>query len=566
MSDTPQSTGATAGDAGHDHHDEPSYLSYGREKGLFQFLKGWLITVDHKRIGIMYLISVLAFFAVAGFTAVVFRMELMTAAPDLLTGDQYNKAFTLHGGVMVFLVIIPLTPAALGNFLLPLMLGAKDVAFPRLNLASFYIYWMGAFLLLYAVLAGGFDTGWTFYTPYSTTAVGPITWALLGAFTLGFSSIFTGLNFIVTIHKMRAPGMGFFRMPLMLWALYATALTQLLATPVLAITLALVMMERIMGVGIFNPELGGDPVLMQHFFWFYSHPAVYIMILPAFGIISELVAVHSRKRIFGYGAIALSSVSIALIGFLVWGHHMFVSGQSELAGVVFSFITFFVAVPTAIKIFAWVGTMWGGSVRFNTPMLYALSFMFLFLIGGLTGLFLSTMSTDVHLHDTYFVVAHFHYTIMGGEIFALFAALYYWFPKMTGREFNETLGRLHFALMFIGFQLVFIPMFQVGIKGMNRRIADYQAAYEGYNYFISLSSFLLGASFIFFLVNMILSWVNGRQAAANPWGASTLEWQLSSPPPEHNFDEQPVFTGGAYEYGVPNATPHAVLGGTTDRA
>ena len=533
---------------GHDHADEPSYLSYGREKGLWSFIKSWLFTVDHKRIGIMYLVSVLFFFAVAGFTAIFFRIELMTAAPDFMSGDTYNKAFTLHGGVMVFLVIIPLTPAALGNFVLPLMLGAKDVAFPKLNLASLYVYWAGAALLVWAVLGGGFDTGWTFYTPYSTTASGPITWALLGAFTLGFSSIFTGLNFIVTIHKMRAPGMGFFRMPLMLWALYATALTQLLATPVLAITLLLVVMERVMGIGIFNPELGGDPVLMQHFFWFYSHPAVYIMILPAFGIISELVSVHSRKRIFGYGAIALSSVSIALIGFLVWGHHMFVSGQSELSGVVFSFLTFFVAVPTAIKIFSWTGTMWGGSVRFNTPMLYTLSFLFLFLIGGLTGLFLSTMSTDVHLHDTYFVVAHFHYVMASGAVIGFLGGLHHWWPKMFGTMYNEKAGQAGALLIFFGFNLTFFPQFVAGSRGMPRRYHEYVSEYEGMQLMSSYGSFILAAGLVWVLFYLLYALFRGPKAPDNPWGGVTLEWETATPPIEHNFHHTPVCVRGPYDF------------------
>ena len=551
MSDTPETTEAAVDhhdDHGHDHHDEPSYLVYGKEKGMAAFLKGWFVTVDHKRIGILYLISVLFFFLIAGLAAIIVRTELMTAAPDLLTGDQYNVAFTLHGGIMVFLVIIPLTPAALGNFVLPLMLGAKDVAFPKLNLASLYVYWTGAALLVYAVLGGGFDTGWTFYTPYSTQAVGPVTWALLGAFTLGFSSIFTGLNFIVTIHKMRAPGMGFFRMPLMLWALYATALTQLLATPVLAITLALVVMERIMGVGIFNPELGGDPVLMQHFFWFYSHPAVYIMILPAFGIISELVSVHSRKRIFGYGAIALSSVSIALIGFLVWGHHMFVSGQSELSGVVFSFLTFFVAVPTAIKIFSWVGTMWGGSIRFNTPMLYTLSFLFLFLIGGLTGLFLSTMASDVHLHDTYFVVAHFHYVMASGAVISFLGGLHHWWPKMFGTMYNETLGRIGALIIFIGFNLTFFPQFVMGSRGMPRRYHEYVPEFESLHWMSTIGSYVLAAGLFLVLFYLLYALFKGPKATDNPWGAVTLEWETATPPIEHNFHHTPVCVRGPYDF------------------
>jgi len=490
----------------------------------------------------MYLVSVLFFFAVAGFTAIFFRWELMTAAPDVMDGDTYNKAFTLHGGIMVFLVIIPLTPAALGNFLLPLMLGAKDVAFPKLNLASLYVYWAGAALLVWAVLGGGFDTGWTFYTPYSTTAVGPITTALFGAFTLGFSSIFTGLNFIVTIHKMRAPGMGFFRMPLMIWALYATALTQLLATPVLAITLLLVAMERIMGIGIFNPDLGGDPVLMQHFFWFYSHPAVYIMILPAMAVVSEIIAAFSRKHIFGYRMIAYSSVSIALLSFLVWGHHMFVSSESTLATLIFSAITFTIAIPSAIKVFNWLATLYKGSVALDTPMLYALGFMWLFTIGGLTGLFLAVLSTDVVLHDTYFVVAHFHYVMVGGTLFAFLGGLHYWWPKMTGKMYSETSGRIAAVTAFIGFNLAFFPQFIMGSRGMPRRYADYTADFELYHRLSTTGTLILGVGLAMLAYTLLRSLFSGKKAPANPWGAATIEWECPSPPPHHNFDHPPLAT------------------------
>jgi cytochrome c oxidase subunit 1 len=528
-------------DDAHGHAEEPSYIN--ARKGLMS----WIVTLDHKRIGILYLLSTMFFFAIAGFSAVAVRLELFTPAGDMMSGDAYNKMFTLHGGIMVFLVIIPLTPAALGNFLLPLMLGAKDVAFPRLNLASYYIYVAGAMLLVSAVLLGGFDTGWTFYTPYSSSAGGPVTWALLGAFTLGFSSIFTGLNFVVTIHKMRAPGLTMWKMPLMIWALYATSITQLLATPVLAITLLLLVMERVLGIGIFDPAMGGDPVLMQHFFWFYSHPAVYIMILPAFGIISELVAVHSRKRIFGYGAIALSSVSIAVIGFLVWGHHMFVSGQSTLSGAVFSFLTFFVAVPTAIKTFGWVATMYKGSIRFTTPMLYTLSFLFLFTIGGLTGLFLSTMATDVHLHDTYFVVAHFHYVMASGAVISFLGGLHHWWPKIFGTMYDEAKGRIGAVIIFAGFNLTFFPQFVMGSQGMPRRYHSYVPEYALWHQLSTIGSLVLAFG-LFYVAWYLLKALKGPKAPDNPWGGVTLEWATATPPIEHNFHETPVVTHGPYDF------------------
>ena len=457
-------------------HASGNYLT--ANKGVLS----WLLTLDHKRIGLMYLWSVIIFFFVAGILALIIRAELMTPQARWLTGDQFNKLFTLHGAIMIFLFIIPSVPAALGNFFLPIMIGAKDVAFPRLNLASYYIYVTGAIFFLIVLITGSLDTGWTFYTPYSSSVQGSgtaVITATLGAFILGFSSILTGVNFITTVHKMRAPGMDWFKMPLFVWALYATAVIQVLATPVLAITLLLLAVERTFQVGIFDSTLGGDPVLFQHFFWFYSHPAVYIMILPGFGIISELITVHSRKRIFGYRLIAYSSVAIAVIGFLVWGHHMFVSGQSMLATAMFSFLTFFVAVPTAIKCFSWIATMYKGSIALNTPMLYALSFLFLFLIGGLTGLFLGTLSVDVHLHDTYFVVAHFHYVMMGGTVIAFLGGLHHWWPKMFGRMYNEKIGRIGCVLVFIGFNMTFFSQFMLGTKGMPRRYHTYHALSEG---------------------------------------------------------------------------------------
>jgi cytochrome c oxidase subunit I len=446
------------------------------------------------------------------------------------------------------------------------MIGARDMAFPRVNALSFWLVPPVAIALIIALGLGGWDTGWTAYPPLSVLNKSGQVLFNLGVITFGLVSILGGINFIATIVYERAPGMTWGRMPIFVWGTFAAAIIAFFFTQGFAAGLLMILMDRVIGTSFFGATEGGSALLYEHVFWFYSHPAVYIMVLPAFGAVLEILSHMSRKPLYAYKWVVGAMLGIVAISGLVWAHHMFTSGMADYLHAPFLVLTEMISIPTGIIFLSAIGTIWAGRLWLRTPMLFALAFVFNFTIGGLTGIYLADMPTDLHLHDTYFVVAHFHYTIMGGEIFALFAALYYWFPKMTGREFNETLGRLHFALMFIGFQLVFIPMFQVGIKGMNRRIADYQAAYEGYNYFISLSSFLLGASFIFFLVNMILSWVNGRQAAANPWGASTLEWQLSSPPPEHNFDEQPVFTGGAYEYGVPNATPHAVLGGTTDRA
>jgi cytochrome c oxidase subunit I len=515
--------------------------------------RSWAFTLDHKRIGVMYLVSILSAFLLGGIMAGIMRTELLTPGHGIVTADQYDRLFTLHGAIMIFLFIIPGIPAALGNFIVPVMLGAKDVAFPKMNLGSYYLYVAGALFSVVSLVTGAVDTGWTFYTPYSTTTNGSVIAITLGVFILGFSSIFTGINFIVTIHKMRPPGMSWFRMPLFLWAIYATAIIQVLATPVLGITVLLLILERALGVGIFDPRLGGDPVLYQHFFWFYSHPAVYIMILPAMGVISEIVSVFSRKHIFGYRFIAYSSIAIAVIGFLVWGHHMFVSGQSSLANTIFSFLTFAVAVPSAIKVFNWVATMYKGSISLETPMLYALSFLFLFAIGGLSGLFLGALATDVHLTDTYFVVAHFHYVMMGGAVIAFLAGLHYWWPKMFGRMYNEKWGRLAVVLIFIGFNVTFLPQFVMGSLGMPRRYFNYLPEFTSYHRISSAGAYLLAMGFVIVTINLIHSLLRGRAAPANPWGGNSLEWHCASPPPHDNFEEPPDvgdpydFTGLAFD-------------------
>jgi cytochrome c oxidase subunit I len=521
---------------------DENYLTH--EKGILS----WLCTLDHKRIGIMYLICVLSAFLLGGVAALLVRTELLTPGPTIISHDQYNQAFTVHGAVMVFLVIIPGIPAALGNIALPLMLGAKDVAFPRLNLASWYLWMIGCLCLLTSLFTNAADTGWTFYTPYSTTTMTSVIPAVFGAFILGFSSIFTGLNFLTTIHKLRPPGMEWFKMPLFLWAIYATGIMQVLATPVLGITLLMLIVERAFGIGIFDPALGGDPVLFQHFFWFYSHPAVYIMVVPAFGVVSEIFPVFCRKRIFGYKFIALSSVAIAILGFLVWGHHMFVSGQSVVAGTVFSAITFLIAIPTAIKTFNWVSTMYKGSIHLDTPMLYALAFLWVFSIGGVTGMFLSVMSTDVHLHDTYFVVAHFHYVMMGGAITALLGGIHYWWPKATGRMYNEPLGRFASILVLVGLNVTFLPQFVMGSRGMTRRYYNYLPEFQEMHVLSTIGAYIMGIGFLITAAYLLMSLKSGRKAPANPWGGNTLEWACSSPPPYYNFHKTPVVTEGPYEY------------------
>ena len=510
----------------------------------------WIFTLDHKRIGVMYLFGVLVSFLVGGLFALIVRTELIAPGATIIEPETYNLFFTLHGAVMVFLVIIPSIPGSLGNFVLPVMLGAKDVAFPRLNLFSFHLWIIGALFTVISLLLGGFDTGWTFYTPYSTsTGAGGVIPVLFGVFILGFSSIFTGLNFVVTVHKMRPPGMTWFRMPLFLWAIYATALIQILATPVLAITLMLVVLERAFSIGIFDPSMGGDPVLFQHFFWFYSHPAVYIMILPAMGIISDLIAVHSHRHIFGYSFIAYSSVAIAIFSFLVWGHHMFTSGQSALMNTIFSAITFSVAIPSAIKVFNWLATLYKGSIAFNTPMLYALGFIFLFTIGGLTGIYLGTLNVDVHLHDTYFVVAHFHYVMMGSALIAFIGGLHHWWPKMFGRMYNENHGRIAFVLVFVGFNVTFFTQFMLGSKGMPRRYYDYQDEFAIYHLISTIGSYIMALGFFFTAYYLLVSLFKGKRAPANPWGGRSLEWQCTSPPPHDNFKVTPT-VGDCYDFRV----------------
>lgn len=516
----------------------------------------WLVTVDHKRIGVMYLFAILFFFLVGGVAALLVRIHLFSAtmaadgtvATSMLDPDTYNKMFTIHGAVMTFLVLVPSIPASLGNFLLPLQLGTKDVAFPKLNIGSLYIYVIGALFFIGVLVYKQIDTGWTFYTPYSDGSSGNIVLATLGIFIIGFSSILTGLNFIVTIHKMRAPGMTWRRLPLFVWALYATSVIQVLATPVIGITMLLVLAERVFGIGIFDPALGGDPILFQHFFWFYSHPVVYVMILPGFGVMSELFTAHSRKNIFGYNAIAVSSVAIAVIGFLVWGHHMFVSGQSGLSATIFSFLTFGVAVPTAIKLFSWIATMYKGSVQLNTPMLYALSFLFLFAIGGLTGLFLGALATDIHVHDTYYVVSHFHYTMMGGTLIAFIAGLFHWWPKMFGKMPLEPFGKLSAWLVLIGFNLTFFPQFIMGTRGMPRRYHGYLEEFAIFHQLSTAGSLVLALGLVVAAVSLFGSLFSKKKAPDNPWGAMTLEWTAATPPIEHNFEGTVVCEHGPYEY------------------
>jgi cytochrome c oxidase subunit 1 len=509
----------------------------------------WLLTKDHKRIAILYLISITIMFLLGGAFAVAMRLELLTPEGDLFTSDNYNKMFTLHGVVMVFFFLIPVIPAIIGNFILPIQLGAKDFAFPKINLLSWYLYMFAAVFGLYVIISGGVDTGWTFYTPFSTqysnTHVVGITFA---GFIAGFSSILTGLNFIVTIHRMRAPGLTWYRLPLLVWALYATSIVMLLATPVLAITLVMLMFERITGVGIFTPSLGGDPVLYQHMFWFYSHPAVYIMILPAMGVASEVVAAFTRKKIFGYRFVAFSSLGIAFLGFLVWAHHLFVAGISVYSAMIFAFLSFFVAVPSAIKVFNWTATLYKASVSWATPMLYILGFIGLFTIGGVTGLFLAALGLDIHVHDTYFVVAHFHYVMVGGVVMAYLAGIHYWWPKITGRMYNEFWARLAALLVFVGFNLTFFPQFILGYLGMPRRYHAYAPEFQVLNVMSTAGASVLAVGYLLPLIYLGFSLRFGRKAGVNPWGAVGLEWTTSSPPPKHNFHETPVVTWDAYDY------------------
>ncbi len=524
--------------------DEPrTYLN--AEYGI----KSWLLTRDHKRIAILYMISITFFFALGSLFALLMRLELLTPTTLFADSDTYNKFFTMHGIVMVWFFLIPSIPTVLGNFLLPMMIGAKDLAFPRINLASWYLFVFGGLFTIAAVALGGVDTGWTFYPPFSTGFANTHVIAVAtGIFIAGFSSIFTGLNFIVTTHRMRAPGLTWFRLPLFVWANYATSLILVLATPVLAITLFLVAAERILHVGIFDPALGGDPLLFQHLFWFYSHPAVYIMILPGMGVMSELITCFSRKRIFGYKFVAFSSIAIAVLGFLVWGHHMFVSGQSLFAGVVFSILSFLVAIPSAIKVFNWSATLYKGSIRFQTPLLYAFGFIGLFVVGGLTGLFLASLAFDVHVHDTYFVVAHFHYIMVGGMVTGYLGGLHFWWPKMTGRLYPERLARFAAMILFIGFNLTFFPQFIMGYLGMPRRYHLYPPEFQVYHVLSTAGASVLGVGYLLPLIYLLWSLKYGRPAGRNPWGAAGLEWKSPSPPPPHNFETPPVVTTEAYDY------------------
>ena len=521
------------------------------EKGFWS----WWMSIDHKRIGLMYLVAMIFFFCIGGCLALVVRTTLAGYGRSLIDADTYNMSFTLHGVIMIFLFIVPGIPATLGNFLLPLMLGAKDVAFPKLNRLSFWIYCLGAafaFLAIYHKL----DTGWTFYSPYSLHNASAVMYATTAAFILGFSSILTGINFLVTIHKMRAPGLTWDRLPLFVWATYATALLQTIATPVIGITLLLLFMENSFKIGIFNPELGGDPVLFQHLFWFYSHPVVYIMILPAMGVVSEIIPVFSRKPIFGYKAIVWASVGIAAISFLVWGHHMFVAGMSNFVRYLFSFLTFFVAVPTAVKVFNWVATIYKGSVKWDSPMLYAMTFVFLFLIAGTTGIHLATLATDAHYHDTYFVVAHFHYTIQGGAVIGLYAGLHFWFPKITGRMYNEKFAKIAWLLLFIGFNGTFIPQFLLGMQGMPRRYYNVPEEFADLHWISTMFAYINGLGYTLVLVNLGWSAFKGVKAPKNPYESLSLEWATASPPPHDNFDKIPVVTDWSYSYGKPAEGHH----------
>ncbi|HTK27314.1 MAG TPA: cbb3-type cytochrome c oxidase subunit I [Pyrinomonadaceae bacterium] len=516
-------------------------------------LRSWLLTKDHKRIAIMYLISVSVFFMMGGIYASIIRLELLTPASDLLNTGTYNKVFTQHGILMIFFFLIPSIPAVLGNFFIPLMIGAKDLALPRINLLSLYIYWLGGAITLWGLMQGGVDTGWTFYVPYSTTFSNTYVVAVgLGIFINGFSSILTGLNFIVTVHTMRAPGMTWFRLPLFVWSHYAVSLVMVLGTPVVAITILLVALERLAHVGIFDASIGGDPILFQHLFWFYSHPAVYIMVLPGMGVVSELISNFARKKIFGYEFVAFSSIAIAVFGFLVWGHHLFVSGQSMYAGLVFSFLSMVVAVPSAIKMFNWTATLYKGSISLDTPMLYGLGFMGLFLIGGLTGLFLGAVGLTVHLTDTYFVVAHFHYVMVGGQVIAYLGGLHYWWPKMTGKMYSEFWGKISAMLVFIGFNLTFFPQFILGYLGMPRRYASYPEEMQVLNIFSTAGASVLAVGFTMPVVYFIHSLIYGKEAGPNPWLLPGLEWRTSSPPPTENFETTPVVTWEAYEFGEEN--------------
>ncbi len=512
-------------------------------------IRSWLLTTDHKRIALLFFATITFFFSVGGVAATLIRFELLTPGPTLGSPDFYNRLFTMHGVIMVWFFLIPSIPTTMGNFLIPLMIGARDLAFPRLNLLSWYLFIAGGLLTIAALLLGGIDTGWTFYEPYSTFyATGYVILAVSGIFVAGFSSILTGLNFIVTIHKLRAPGMTWYRLPVFVWSTYTTSVILVLATPVLAMTLAMLLVERFAHVGIFSPSLGGDPLLYQHMFWFYSHPAVYIMILPSMGLISEIVPTFARNRLFGYKFIVWASIAIGVIGFLVWGHHMFVAGQALYASLVFSFLSYLVAVPSAIKVFNWTATLHNGWIRFTAPMLYAFGFIGLFTIGGLTGLFLAALAVDVHVTDTYFVVAHFHYIMVGGAVMGYFGGLHYWWPKITGRMYPQAWARFTAILAFFGFNLTFFPQFILGYLGMPRRYQSYPPEFQVWHVLSSAGASILAVGYALPIFYFGWSLLKGKPAPANPWNSTGLEWEVPSPPPTRNFAETPHVIRPPYQY------------------
>jgi cytochrome c oxidase subunit 1 len=514
-------------------------------------IRSWLVTLDHKRIGILFFIATAIALMLGGVFALLLRLELMVPGQAFLTATDYNRLFTHHGVVMVFLFMVPVIPTVFGNFFLPMMLGAPDVAFPRLNLASFYVYLAGAVILLTSLLAGGVDTGWTFYAPYSTTSSQAVAIAATGVFVVGLSSILTGINFIVTIHTLRAKNLRWLRMPLFVWAIYATAIIQVLATPVLGMSLLLVAVDHAWQLGIFDPRMGGDPLLFQHLFWFYSHPAVYIMILPAMGVVSEVVCTFSHNRPASYLAIALSSLGIAFIGFLTWGHHMFVAGLSMFTVGAFGILSMMVAIFSAIKVFTWTATLRRGRIRFNTPMLYFFGFMFLFVFGGMTGVAVATSSLDMHWHDTYFVVAHFHFIMVGGTLTMYLAAIHYWFPKMFGRMYSERWGLVGAAGVILGFIFTFTPQFLLGNAGMPRRYFSYPAEYQWLNVMSTAGASILAMGLLVTVGYLGYALFRGPRAERNPWSARGYEWLAPTPPPVHNFEEPLEITRGPYDYHLP---------------
>ena len=531
-----------------------SYLTAGTS------VRSWLLTTDHKRIALLYAAAITFFFFLGGAAATLIRLELIAPGGHLLTNDEYNRIFTLHGVIMVWFFLVPSIPTTLGNFLLPLMIGAREVAFPRINLFSWYLFITGGLVTLFALLLGGVDTGWTFYTPFSTLySNSNVLLAAAGVFITGFSSIATGINFIATIHLLRAKGMTWMRLPLFAWAMYATSLVMVLATPVLAMSLLLIFAERAFGLPIFDPRNGGDPLLFQHLFWFYSHPAVYIMVLPAMGVVSEIIACEARRRVFGYEFMVYAMLMIAIIGFMVWGHHMFVSGQSQFANLIFSGLSFIVAVPSAIKVFNWTGTLYRGQIRFSAPMLYALGFIGLFTVGGLTGLFLASIPIDVDLTDTYFVVAHFHYIMVGGSVSAFFGGLHFWWPKITGRQYPEAPARFAAVAMFFGFNFTFFPQFILGLLGMPRRYHHYPPEFQAWHIMSSMGAVILAFAYLWPLVYLTWSLLNGERAPSNPWDATGLEWQTASPPPKENFDQAPIVTQDPYFYHPEHNAPDEVV-------